>query len=69
MEIGTTGTTIKRRDPKEEDEEANIQEITAAGTIALIRCRRWRKTNKTYVFSASLRDIDKALQTKVQADP
>ena len=69
LEIGTTGTTVKRRDPEEEDEEADIREITAAGTMALIRRGRRRKTDKTRVFSASLRDIDKALRTKARADP
>jgi len=61
LEIGTIGTTVKRWDSKEEDEEANIQEIIVVGTIALIRYRRWRKIDKICVFSAFLRDIDKAL--------
>ena len=60
---------MKRQDPKEEEEEADIQEITVAGAMALIRRERRVKTNITCVFSATMRDIDKALRTKTRVDP
>ena len=69
LEIRSTGTTVKRQDPKEEEEEADIQEITVAGAMALIRRERRVKTNITCVFSTTMRDIDKALQTKTRVDP
>ena len=40
MVIRSTRTTVKRQNPEEEEEDANIREITTAGAIALIRRRR-----------------------------
>ena len=67
--IRSTRTTVKRQNPKEEEEDANIREITVAGPMALIRRGRQWKADRTCAFSATLKDINKALQIKARVDP
>jgi predicted aspartyl protease len=68
LKIRSSGTTVRRRDPKE-DKKSDAFETTAAALGALIRRGRRRGADKVTVFSASLRDIEKALRTKIRPDP
>ena len=68
IRLRTTGLNIKLRDPKHKETDRPIMQ-TAIIFSTLIRRSKKSSSEGTRVFSASIKDIEKALQRKVPSNP